>query len=276
MKTTIIALFSLFYIFQTVPPKAYKVSYRLVYQPDSTNSKRVGAETFFLYLNKGESSIFGSEGRFKSDSIRDLVNKGVLPQNIQMDSEYRFKTNFRYFVCKEYTKAETMVHEALSTDRFIYPINTLDWKILTQQDSVAGYLCTKATTSYAGRDYEAWFTTEIPIADGPHVFKGLPGLIVKLNDVRNHYVFVMQSFQEDKIERTYKPVYMSSAPVPTDRAKVFSLRTEFRKDRFEYISRRTGRNFKSGTFTTPDGVTKPASEARVDRSWDNNPLELKP
>lgn len=69
---------------------------------------------------------------------------------------------------------------------------------------------------------------------------------------------------------------MGSAPMQIDRAKVLLLRNEYRKVRLEYISRRTGRNFNNATFTTPNGVTKPAIEARVDRSWDNNPLELKP
>lgn len=273
----IIALFSLFYLFQTVPPKSYKVSYRLVYQPDSSNAQRTASENFFLYLNKGESSVFGSESRFKSDSVKNLINKGILPKNIQVDSKYRFKTSFTFFVCKDYAKSETMVHESINIDRFIYSIpNVLNWKVLAQQDSVAGYLCTKATTSYGGRDYEAWFTTEIPIADGPYIFKGLPGLIVKLNDVRNHYVFVMEGFEENKEERIYNPVYMGSAPVLIDQKKIFAIRTEYRKDRLAYMSRRTGRDFTKGTFTNANGVTKPAMEARVDRSWDNNPLELKP
>ena len=273
---TIIALFSLFCVFQTVPPQTHKVSYSLVYQPDSTNSKRIASETFFLYLNKGESSVFGSESRFKSDSIRDLVNKGVLPKNIQMDSEYRFKTNFRYFVCKNYAKSEIMVHETISVDKFVYPVpSKLSWKILAEQDSVAGYFCTKATTNYAGREYEAWFTSEIPVSDGPYVFSGLPGLIVKLYDSRRHYVFTLQNFHEYKQERINNPIYMGSVPIQIDQEKIISLRSEFRKDRLGYMSRSTGRDFKNATITTLDGVTKPASEARVDRSWDNNPLELR-
>lgn len=276
LMKTIIALFSLFCAFQLAPPQTYKMSYRLVYQPDSTNRQRVASETFFLYLDKGASSVFGSESRFKSDSIRDLVNKGVLSQYIQMDSKYRFKTDFKYFVCKNYAKAETIVYESISTDRFKYNVqNPLNWKILAEQDSIAGYACTKATTNYAGRNYEAWFTAEIPVSDGPYVFSGLPGLVVKLYDTRNHYVFTLQSFQEYKEARIDNPIYMTSLPIQIDQAKIISLRTEFRKDRLGYMSRSTGRDFKNATVTTPDGVTKPASEARVNRSWDNNPLELR-
>lgn len=32
----------------------------------------------------------------------------------------------------------------------------------------------KATCDFAGRKWIAWFTTEIPIQDGPYKFYGLP------------------------------------------------------------------------------------------------------
>jgi GLPGLI family protein len=34
------------------------------------------------------------------------------------------------------------------------------------------------------------FTTEIPIQDGPYVFKGLPGFIVKISDEKTIIVLV--------------------------------------------------------------------------------------
>ena len=35
---------------------------------------------------------------------------------------------------------------------------------------------------FAGRHWIAWFSTEIPIQDGPYKFRDLPGLIVKIED----------------------------------------------------------------------------------------------
>lgn len=40
----------------------------------------------------------------------------------------------------------------------------------------------KAEADFAGRHWIAWFSTEIPIQDGPYKFRGLPGLIVKIED----------------------------------------------------------------------------------------------
>ena len=53
-----------------------------------------------------------------------------------------------------------------------------------------GYPCQKATATFRGRDYEAWFTPEIPVNDGPWKFFGLPGLILKVTDAENIFSFV--------------------------------------------------------------------------------------
>lgn len=51
-----------------------------------------------------------------------------------------------------------------------------DWKLLDDEQDVNGYKCKKAV---AGQTV-AWYCPEIPINDGPYIFWGLPGLIIKL------------------------------------------------------------------------------------------------
>jgi hypothetical protein len=57
-----------------------------------------------------------------------------------------------------------------------------EWKIGTEKQKIGVYNTQKATTSFGGREWTAWFTTDLPFQDGPYVFYGLPGLIVKLED----------------------------------------------------------------------------------------------
>ena len=73
------------------------------------------------------------------------------------------------------------------------------------------------------------------------------------------------------------PIYVKQQPLQTDRTKVFSMREENRKDPLEYFSRTTGSSFDNMTFSrNGSSQSTPAKSAQADRSWDNNPLELKP
>jgi len=46
-----------------------------------------------------------------------------------------------------------------------------------------------ATANYKGRDYIAWFATDIPISIGPWEYTGLPGLILIIHDTKNQISF---------------------------------------------------------------------------------------
>lgn len=62
-----------------------------------------------------------------------------------------------------------------------------------------GYTCNKATTKFAGREYIAWYSLDIPIPYGPYKFYGLPGLIVKLEEVSGMYVWEMCSLKKTAV-----------------------------------------------------------------------------
>ena len=66
----------------------------------------------------------------------------------------------------------------------------LHWQILDGTEDILGYRCQKAKVEYAGRSYTAWFTTGIPINDGPWKFWGLPGLILKVTDSQKQFEWI--------------------------------------------------------------------------------------
>lgn len=72
----------------------------------------------------------------------------------------------------------------------------INWKIFTEQESILGYMAQKATTFFGGREWTAWFTSEISIPDGPYKFYGLPGLILKISDKTNTHSFEIISIQK--------------------------------------------------------------------------------
>lgn len=63
----------------------------------------------------------------------------------------------------------------------------MDWKISPEKKEINTLTGQKATLDFGGRVWTAWFSTDIPIADGPYKFHGLPGLIIQMEDrTRTH------------------------------------------------------------------------------------------
>ncbi|MBB6462357.1 GLPGLI family protein [Flammeovirga kamogawensis] len=71
------------------------------------------------------------------------------------------------------------------------------WEVTDESKIIDNNHCIKALTTFGQYKFEAWFTPEIPIADGPYMFRGLPGLIVAVNDTQNLHKFEMISIETD-------------------------------------------------------------------------------
>lgn len=72
-------------------------------------------------------------------------------------------------------------------------IPKFDWALLDQTDTICGYPCHMAKTTFRGRDWIVWYTQEVPFAAGPWKFNGLPGLILKVQDRDMDYIWECQS-----------------------------------------------------------------------------------
>jgi GLPGLI family protein len=104
-----------------------------------------------------------------------------------------------------------------------------NWTISEDTLTVLGYACQKATATFRGRNYSAWFTLDIPVSEGPWKLHGLPGIILKAEDDESifhfHAIGITQTGDE-KIE------------IPTDR-KITSTTLkqlhDYRKNRFKEV-----------------------------------------
>lgn len=83
---------------------------------------------------------------------------------------------------------------------FIFPIE--NWKLQTEQKEIGGYVCQKALLLYEGRAWEAWYTLDISIFDGPYKFYGLPGLILEIYSKDGDYQFTMKSLTKGQFSWT--------------------------------------------------------------------------
>lgn len=75
------------------------------------------------------------------------------------------------------------------------------WTLQNETRTYGIFNVQKATADFGGRHWTAWFTREIPFSEGPYKFRGLPGLIVEIQDNRNDYHFTL--LKNEKLDNTY-------------------------------------------------------------------------
>ncbi|WP_307984277.1 GLPGLI family protein [uncultured Bacteroides sp.] len=169
-------------------------------------------------------------------------------------------------VYKNYPKGEnTVVYRTFMSGpimEYVENIPTFEWKVFTEKQTILGYTCQKATTSFRGRVYEAWFTPEIPIKEGPYKFAGLPGLILQIADAQNHYSYTCIGIQKPK--RKTPIVFWEWDTQKTNREKLNSMIKRMHQQPADFA-------VSIGTKLRYPGK----SEAEVKKiSYPYNPIEL--
>jgi GLPGLI family protein len=173
------------------------------YVPFMLNLNSSKKEKVILLIDSNKESTFAPENIFKQDSIKKLISEGKLSPDFRHDKKYP-KTNFSHIVNKNYGNQNVTDASILIRQAYLYEQrNEIKWQLFSDTLILKEYVCNKATTRYEGRDYTAWYTSEIPISDGPYKFWGLPGLILKIFDSENHYSFTLESFEKQKSEPNY-------------------------------------------------------------------------
>lgn len=102
--------------------------------------------------------------------------------------------------------------------RYDETLPEMNWELTEESEEMAGYICQKAVTKYAGREWTVWFSPEVPVDCGLWKFNGLPGLIMKAADSKEEYVFTLASMEQKQENITRYP----------QREKIVS-RKEYRK-----------------------------------------------
>ncbi len=113
----------------------------------------------------------------KSKSIKTVNNDNVTTKII---GKRKNKTpKFCYNTSKGF-----FFSEILDGDVLIVKENKFAWKwnLHNETKKIGNFRCQKATITFRGRHYTAWFTNEIPVRYGPWKFQGLSGLILEVYD----------------------------------------------------------------------------------------------
>lgn len=178
--------------------------YEYKYVIDSTAKDKPETEMMLLDLSP-KGSKFYSKDYFESDSLmRAVIEKQSKGGNADINfSGIKFKGKVRYSIEKAYPDYSAIFFTSLASDEYmIRDGRTQNWKVLSEKEKVGNFVSQKATCNFAGRKWTAWFTTELPIQDGPYKFHGLPGLIIKLEDASRTHIFELKGVK--KLPKEYE------------------------------------------------------------------------
>ena len=244
--------------------------YEYKYIPDSTNVKNILTEMMILNVEKEKSEYYGFE-KFESDStLLADSKKGIfsMPPNKMLINHRVIKfpnsTDLKYITIVGFSKynVSQKVH--------------FDWKLHPEFSKILNLTVQKASTNFGGRKWIAWFAKEIPIQDGPYKFKGLPGLIVKLEDEEKNHSFELKGIKSKKEKFVYPEVRNYSQELTLNFPQYLKAYKNYRKSPDqELIGQYPDQTDSEGNFKTGEQIRREVEEALLERiNKDNNIIEI--
>lgn len=251
----------------TIDQAVFKVQYEVDGCIDTSSKKRF-KETMMLEVGK-QSSKFYSYTKYVGDSVfaADVANHASQETMIEHIKQYgQSKLNEQTY--KRYPAGKVTTLDEIAGD-----INRLrceeveerpQWILSNDTTTLLSYICHKAECNFKGRNWTAWFTTEIPSSEGPWKLYGLPGLILKAEDNEKEYTFTCTGIEQC---HTYHPILFNGKDYePVNRKAYNKIHERYFADPSGYI-----------TSTTPNvNITirdEQGNKVKGSRNLPYNPLE---
>lgn len=86
-------------------------------------------------------------------------------------------------VFKDYTTSEMKFQDKMPNAAPVFvqeKMNLFKWQVSKEKKEILGRECHMAKAKFRGREYIAWFTTELPFKAAPWKIHGLPGVVLQV------------------------------------------------------------------------------------------------
>lgn len=237
------------------------IHYRQLERKDTTKPDKFTSSEMILQIGK-KMSNYTNWIQVQSDSIRNWefehTDRGTL--DIIQRAVARTRNSGDYqTIFKNYPKGKYLVQSRVFFDKYLYeePIPAFGWKLESGESEWLGYTCRKATCTFRGRDYTAWYTSAIPINNGPWKFNGLPGLILRVEDSSGDCAFDATAIYRVNWKR---PIYIYRKP------------DEFKTTREKFL--RAEKNGFANPTAAIQGTGKVTNMPAITKKFPYNPIEL--
>ncbi|MCT2562846.1 GLPGLI family protein [Chryseobacterium herbae] len=237
--------------------------------PDSNNVINLEKEIMVLNIGNDKSEFYSFE-KYKSDSTVNSDLKKVIfsmPFNKKMNRDR---------VVRDINTQKIEFITSLEPYRYSVSQNIdLKWNILAEFNNILGYGVQKATTEFGGRKWIAWFAKDIPIQSGPYKFFGLPGLILKIEDLHKSHVFELKGIKATRGDFNY-PYVNNFKDVKITYPKYVKIYKNFRKNPMTgSVGAFPDQTDANGVFHSGNEIFRQFEKAALeDLKKDNNIIEL--
>ena len=270
-----------------------RVIYEYKYASDSTKIDSLKTEWMYLDINKTGSEYY-SKSAFESDSIINESIKKQMASGMKSISVSRNRQGgeVSYEVEKTYPDYKISLITNIGNDTYkVSEDRPINWKISTDKKKIGEFQTQKATTHFAGRNWIAWFTTDVPIQDGPYKFSGLPGLIVEIADEKNSHKIelkglkkITETVQEEANTQGKDIPFLKKKPIDVNRAKYLKIVAQYENDPVQGMREVLGRpnskvmiNINGKEISDPKDILRELEKnAREEMKKNNNKIDLVP
>ena len=186
-----------FITFQSNSQNSKFIEYKLTQLSDKQDKTFIHSEDFKLNFNDVISEFYS-----QTLHVRDSIRKNSAGE-FSLNGSYKV---INPMVPRKMTHEEIFVDvkklEVLKSEKNKYGIFVIKekkpiiWSISDESLIVLDKKCQKATATFKGRNWEVWFTNEIPVSLGPWKLVGLPGMILKASDDKKEVIFEATKISE--------------------------------------------------------------------------------
>lgn len=270
-----------------------RLIYEYTFRPDSTKIDSLKTEWMYLDISKGGSKYY-SKSTFDRDSIVTESVKKQLASGMRSVSVSRNSNGgeINYEVEKTYPENKTTLTTQIGNDSYkVAEDRKLTWKILPEKRKIGEFNAQKATADFAGRMWTAWFTTDVPLVDGPYKFSGLPGLIVQVSDATESHKMELEAIKKlkDNKAETFDNQgrdipFMKKKPIEVSRQQYIKQLKQYENDPVQGMreilnmpNSKMKININGKEISDPKEVLRAMEQnAREEMAKNNNKIELKP
>lgn len=176
-------------------------------------------------------SKYGNYGAYQLDSALHTYNGATLTNGQYAILFKKYDPNYECIIKNK--KNENLEHYGkVFIDYYIYeePIPQIKWELEGGKAIICGYTCHKATATFRGRQWTAWYS-DIPVDNGPWKLGNLPGLILKAEDATGEHIIEAIILKQDKASIGYRKFLYSR----TTREKYNKSLKEYKEEAHKFF-----------------------------------------